>query len=1740
MSTHCHCSRSGATAGFLRLPALVLMAGLLGVLPPAAFAAATAATAGTAAPSTDTVSPASAGQRPATSPAFSSGKSLSDAVGAFQAIAFQSVFPAMWTAGSHYSVMLNGTNFLPGMELRFGSGVVVGKPLLLGGTTMKIDVTVADTADSGSRLLEWRAGMTQPWQMSSLSVMVYAKPKPAMQPVQAPEKKPVQTGFMPLPKFTEPPAFALTPGKIVLEKPQWQFGGSFGGENASKRSPLIDDATVFTWKEENPGLADAYEIRILTLNKKVLVTRRINPVTLMLNGNQTMLPAQTWYRPDAKLLDELLDPNHGQAPLAIDAGATGTQTTQHTSMPMGGAQSGGSQPAPVVWPDGTQYLWDVIGYKRVPKPKPQSQQQSAQQQQYAQQSYGQQQSAQQAGQPYQQAQVQNAVNAVQEMIDVEVSLSEQWPLMKPARPNGLQACPIDGKGVTIYNMTQGNQGVPHPGDQWILSGTFSLGKSPYAMVSQEVKEQQAAPKGPGGQMGVGLEVVTEHHFDNVFIDWGDGSGAQPISVRSDMTGIGDHAVNRAETYKLPDAAEYLQWKAGKIPADKDSPQYLTHSYAIAGNYNVRLFQLSEGDVQKTDPGMLAASVDGNGNNAYLQVAQTGMAARQSTKAVIAERAYLVYCHAVKVEPWMDTIANGYLQLKSVAVKKFGAQASSAAQAKSPGTVETAEVHAGAINSSNAAVQKSNAVLLAGGKKSYAPLPGKPGAPDLSSSDAPQDYASHVQLQAAYSVDAICSGCNKAWSARAILEYTGAGHVDATWWVKLRNGGAAMALSDEGVITVPASPSRTGNPANWGAPITGKFELVSPRLPIDPTDIYEVWVSVQVKPAPVTETFGALLSGNSTINPAQFASALKTEGSELPKFGLLNPMTTGGGMAAAVYGPGNTGGSNLSGLAGALLPEMAQAQQNAAGALLQPPNFVKSETKSYKVIAIDESKLCELKFAGASGDYPMYVDQAKLPKMVGDNIYTGTATLDLSLAVSPSAVKNIAVPVSFTSWKVGTDGRIASGSVLKPMASGEDIHPRGLEGTLRTVAGVAGKDIDATLKLSPSDALIHYTKNGNAVAPAWEMTAPLSVKGDWLATTGPENDLALGWSGFYLSTPKATLDLSRAAGSAPAGCNDGSGNGWTGLNFGDAKIRLNTRDLVTAQVNAPGWGVSSRACGHLDVQNDPALQHLVVGKGEISFRRVRIDALPSGGFKAIYAMDVKVPFLDASLHGDDVTLVSTGSDEGSFDFSGLKPDADVVRNFGPVHLRVPKQSVLFGPAPAGWRVLTAPELTTDAEGKPFLAQAVTIPNMSFGLNGRAFFSDTAEPVRTMNLSQMASLGKTPIELSGLRLDGGTTGSERLKLNFFGDVKLSAGLPGSPVQVNYAITGDNYAGSGPWNSPFSLSMSFPQAQPAMENTVAPVYSPDPQGGTRYSGDVDIGLFGGPPVKAQFLLGYSNNTDYWLMRASMPMGSTGIVLYPEVVSLFAIRGGMGYHVQSTSFAAATPLKDIQPDPGTGLLFSAGVRLGSADQFIYTLDGDLVGTTSGIVRADFGAWLLNPAPSGQPPIKGYIQYGGGNLDGRMWGHIGYLGDLISFDLGKSENNAAMQLHFGDGDWYLNAGNKDGARISAFVLVQQSDSYLMLGSATGFAVGGAQSLYLGVGDDSFASAYVKGYLDVGLQITPQPKVIGDFAAGAEAGVCVAGGCADASVTADVHAEAMPVEIRAHATVGFPYPLPDVSFTVHL
>jgi hypothetical protein len=40
--------------------------------------------------------------------------------------------------------------------------------------------------------------------------------------------------------------------------------------------------------------------------------------------------------------------------------------------------------------------------------------------------------------------------------------------------------------------------------------------------------------------------------------------------------------------------------------------------------------------------------------------------------------------------------------------------------------------------------------------------------------------------------------------------------------------------------------------------------------------------------------------------------------------------------------------------------------------------------------------------------------------------------------------------------------------------------------------------------------------------------------------------------------------------------------------------------------------------------------------------------------------------------------------------------------------------------------------------------------------------------------------------------------------------------------------------------------------------------------------------------------------------------------------------------------------------------------------------------------------------------------------------------------------------------------------------------------------------------------------------------------------CVSAGVSAQIHAEALPLEVQASASIGLPWPLGSISFSVHL
>ncbi|MFA7317513.1 MAG: hypothetical protein WC029_08130 [Sulfuricella sp.] len=1654
------------------------------------------------------------------------------------------VVPNQWQAGKNYQLTLNGSDFVNGMELRFGDGVKVKTPpKIITSSLARMEVEVASNAPPGVRLAGARMAPNQAWSMTSASVQVL--PGFKLMDVK-PKLKAFDASFK--------------PGRIELKTPGWSAtaktdpatgtkmscardGVALSGEcNMADSAPLLQDDLVFRWQEKNPGTAEYFEFRILNKNGKVLMRKRIEGGTATWPGSSqpTRLPPPTYYQPDPDFLDTLLNPaagpvsaaSSGMARSGVKVKAPGSATYSPAGSGGGAAQQ---ESAPAMnYPSATELLWEVAGYRV-----------------YL--SNGvEQKAAMESAEPILLAAANIPVPGISDASKqampgaqaqpgepVEVEISDRWPLRKPNRPNGFGACPLVPQAQPVLraqNMDKGGgdtgvAAVAHPFESWILSGKVALANSPYE--SHPGVELEPSKSSGSSQSGMGtatLPSIAKYRFDNLFVDWGDGT-VVPLVGKPDDPLYNDQdkkGVNGDVGMTLPTQEEYNTYSHTVAIGNKEHAarreNFFTHQYTRTGYFNIRVYQLAERDVQQVNPGDLADAYDhppgSAGLGAYGQLRRTGSALQAGDNDArakdIAERAYVMMCQTVNIMPYLDPVAYGPLHLESVDIVSFGPPQ----RAQSPGGKISAK---SGLTKSNAALKSKTAASLSASG---------PGNVKLVSNSAAQ-----AVLQLDDGVDATCSGCNKAFTAHAVLNYFGSGAVDAVWKVKLKSKGGVQSFPATGPGTVERSPAREGNPKDWKDPLPGTHDLYSPALPVDPADVYEIWVEVKVKPEPLFD-LAARLQGRGGVADVNALAARR--GEKAVKVGFLRPSREGGKSSPPVLYAND---AKISPAMVAASPKFSATPLRLAGDLVLDGQQVKSPSKKYKVVAIDPSKPCEFYFAGEQGDkFSIYLDQQNLPKESGGS-YSGSGTLDLRLTSSSSGATLIPnVGVSFQNWQVDKANNVAPGTKLSQAVSSGPISAMGLtDVSVTKIEGTAGQEMKATLNAKLGDSFLLFADSGEV--PSWKATSSLRQSGDWSAKTKLDKKVALGWSGFFLKSSEVTLDLDRSSGTGPDACKGGaSGGDWVGVNFGAADIEINTSDLAPVTIQSSNWGVTNHACGKFSLVNDPRLTNLSVGKGTISFNKVSLEAKASGTFEAHYNIDVQLPFLNALLHSDDVQVLSSNQKEGSFEFASVKPKETVQRDFGPIHLSAKPDSFRFGCDKAGgWRAIVNPELSFKAEGKAFTSEPVTVPDMRFSMNGRAYFDENGTATRDIPMGGFADLGKSRLELKSLHLAGGASGNERLKMAFNGQVRLSPSLPAADVQATYRISGDSYEGSGPVSSPFNLKVAFPAGQPVTEASIDPVYDPKPNPGTRYTGSVDIGMFGGPPIKGEFLLGYEGSTDYWLTRLEVPLGASGVSLSPVPLSLYRIRGGLGYHVSGDSLQGGKPIGQAAFSSSADTSFMVGMRVGTSDKFTVMMDGDFTVTTgaSAGARMDFRAWLLKASQSGDGDFTGFFKYGGGNFDGRLWGNLDMLSGAIRFDLGNSENNAAVDLHVGGGSWHVFAGKNTGPRIRGHILVADADSYLMLGSETGLAVGGAQHVYLGVGASSVASAYVKGYMDMGLQITTQPRVVGDFAAGVEAGACIAGGCYDAGVTAAVHAEAFPVDVRATAKIEIPL-APDISFTVHL
>ena len=1668
------------------------------------------------------------------------------------------VIPNQIAAGSqNVDLTLEGTNFVPGTQVTFTVGAGVPAAIFANGparyvnsTEMHVSVNALPSALPGGRDINLQPPGSQ-IRVAELVSQVNQQGVVGKGMLNILAQK--QSGLPTVLKIPPISIQKFTQGVIHLDAPLGP--GTQSDQYVTYTVPLLDDNSVFKWHEQNPGLADYYELRVYAKDgKTLLATQKITGVkTLALGapgGFINVVP--TYYRPDPAFLKTVLEPTRrmvfGIAPL----GGFGKPTPVQQSPPSGGNASPTAPPdqlngqlnqGDLQWEVAGFHTYNKNGVTTQPAPKQTG-----------------------GAVPMQnQSVLQNIVNAQNAggTVDVQVELSDRWPLKAPLPPTGL-AC--SGTGVTAGNLvaqnlsknSSGSSTDPNNyiGDNWSLSGTIDLSRSPY---QADYTPQTAVP--PGSTCGNKCVVkdVTQVQFSNVFVDWGDGT-VVPLTAP-------------------PVSATLTNWDPSQqlaLPTNSTGP--MQHAYQTTGGFKIRVYQLSDEDLQHTSVGAVSSSVDGP-TTPFMQaallskmtsqgaVSQNGltMAAVQSSFQQIlspgssgdssasqaASDAYMLECQPIYISVVEDLAADGPLHLKGIADPDFGAYDIS--QIKTP-------VLDHFLDRNTSGKQNS---------------PKEP-HPSLEQTNSPPDVKKSPELEhrglgsmpAAQTPVAICSTCDDGIDATTSLQYYGTGPVRVTWTVdgvqsqqtfSLPPSTRRMNLTRQGFTTIQFGGMVIPIPIPEPPIIVSTSKPIdSPGLQVQPLGNHSVTVEADVLPQPtmpnlsnaVGKALGSLMpmgltptsgasagNGNGNKIPtgpnvAEAQSLLKTlsapAGSNLPplKVGLLsssNQSVSGLGAVQYVNGP------------------LQQAMNQLASSV--PDQHVASNATLYEVIASDPKKPCKFLFPANNGE-EFEISGLQNHVTQQGTTYSGTGNLIIHLANSGSEGYDEYPPISvkIDNWIVPDGLHVQTGSIdVSPNLTLAASVP-GLQGSIQQIeAKKAGGELDATLNVSLSDDTLRLP---GEMPVSWNgVTAELHANGDWIKNGLTLPTTLIGWSAFTMQSNSVRLDLSHHDGDAANSsyCGPLSGNDWVGVRFPNLAVTPYTMNLVSTASLQPvvtDWGVTGGGlCGALTTGPFTAS----LGAGTVSFASINATAF-NGTFSAQYnGMDVHVPWLDTDLKGNAI-LQSGGGKQASITFPlNSSPVTKSYGNFGftASNLTFMQQQNI------GWVVQANTHFIFSAENKSFAAFDQVF---NFGMDGRGYFAQGA-PTKDVSLGGSSHLGQTPVDLASVHLTAPSSGPQVLAALFDTSVHLSEVMAAATAQVNYSIdkNGTNYTTTGPSFAPFTIDVPYPSGQPSADAKIHPVYSgASGSSGTEISGSVDLSELGGPPITGEFRLGYQGGHDYWLTRISYALGPTGLPLISvpvPLMNLYRVQGGIGHNFPISAFEDTGSLNAEQPVMDNSFLFMAGIRVGMPDQFTYTLDGDLVikagGQDSG-ARMDFHAWLLKMADSGNGDFQGYLQYAGGNFDARLWGHLNLMSGIASVDLGNSASNAAVDLHFGpSGPWHIDAGKQQGPRISGQLLDAGANMYVMLSDA-GLAIGGGESINLDIGDNSVASAYVRGDIDLGLAVTPQPHISGDLSASVSAGVCVDSVCVSAGVSAQIHAEALPLEMNASASIGLPWPLGSVTFSVHM
>ena len=1279
--------------------------------------------------------------------------------------------------------------------------------------------------------------------------------------------------------------------------------------------------------------------------------------------------------------------------------------------------------------------------------------------------------------------------------EVQVEASEAVPISQakngdplldlPAAPTGLACGSPNGSKVftrigapapaappsnlIAVNTTRASQGsalatADYVGDQWVYKGSFDLSNSPWALQSQQSVNTSHS----------NFPIESES-LNNVFIDWGDGT-VEPLTVQWQGQYCGNQPCFASNTETSSATAFTLD--------SAMNPSAFGHAYRQVNSFTARVYMLPSAAAQQ---GALSVSMSAGAGGLYRGLlSATGHSFGGSSAQ---DEAYMLACQTIIIQHRSDDVSNGKLQLVDVRVTGF------------PGDESAGQSHG----------------IVKNAKLTPAP------APIAFKSIAPKSAApkSIVGLRGAGAGVPQFSSCDVNLIGGATLGYYGQGSAKITWY----QDGKAVGSSVE-----PIAPSPPRSDAELGAkPPAAPHEGSWPGLHSPPLNLAQAQIGMhqlQVSAEVVADThpighvmqlLGAAAAHGGTGSGAGGVAGSVAGGvvsssalAGAPPMGLLGPR----GAATAGLAPIAWVGQAPAGALGTSLHLGVDRGPPPAELTSAPPERVVSAAAPYQTTAANPALACTFNFPVQGGNFVIAGLQkgGKATIETHNGHVSGSGVLQAEF-VDDSGTSTQAEPVNlqFKDWTLQPDGvTVASGS-FDETPSASPMHLPGVDATLVKLSGTAGQSVTATLNATLANADI-WSAGGSAPAPWNNVAATLTPAGDWYADHLPVPKLLVYDSGFSLQAASATLDFSQADGQgADPLCQGGGGKAWSGVLLNQASLTAFNFDLPNPpSQSVNGWALNTAGfCGKASFSAGSAS----LDQGSIGWSGITASAA-QGSFSAQYSgLKVHVPWLNVDLNSAQATTQLTaghGATQGSINLNLTNPTKASVTE-GPITLTANNLSFTSAKAAGGWAVKSDSTFSfSSPQGK--FADNIVLNGVLYGMDGVAYFADGSS-ARHLNLSgQKGNIGGALVDLKSLDVQLGAPSSpSRMTFAFDSTLTLSKTLPAADVAVSYNInepSAGHYGGSGPTTTPFTLEKPFPDANPSVHLKMTPTYV-GPGGGNSKTGSgvlfssaLDLGMFGGPPVSGQFVLGYVGSDDYWLAKAVLDLGPTGVQIVPPVINLYQVGGGMGYNVTLDSFKNSDLTKATPQDDGT-LLFDATLLVGSPDHTTFGLSGDFVikpGGSDPGGRMDYHAWLLNPNWSGQSPIYGYFSYTGGVFDGTLNAQLSLLDDQI----GLNATHDAIHMHIGGGQWYYHIGTQSNP-IDGHLFFAQGKAWADLGS-DGFMLGLMANLDLNAGDCGDVCAYLHDDWMLSAGITPSPLSVSasaqeNFSVGACAGgLCLSGG----------------------------------------